>query len=83
MQNYQALLRKFPDRKQLPRVGDFVSHMMKAVIGAVYVDSGFSMQTADDVFMPMFKSEIEVVYNKVANCLPVTYSSDSVTLPRC
>lgn len=52
-------------------VGDFVPKMMKALIGAVYADSGFDIQKTDDVIMPMFKSEIEVVYNKVTNNVEV------------
>lgn len=56
---------RIPEEKMRPVIGDFLPKMMKALIGAVYVDSGFDIQTTDLVFMPMFKSEIETVYNKV------------------
>lgn len=64
-------MKQIPLAKSRPHPGEYLGRMMKALIGAVYVDSGFSIQKTDDVFMPMFKSEIEVVYNKLTHNIAV------------
>ncbi|XP_022646009.1 uncharacterized protein LOC111243925 isoform X2 [Varroa destructor] len=67
LENYQALVAAIIDPKRRPTSGSFLPDIVKAIIGAVYVDSGYDIQKTDDVIMPMFKKEIEVVYNKVYN----------------
>lgn len=70
-QNYQALVTKMPDQKSRHSSGPFLFRMMKAFIGAVHVDTGYDIQKTDDIIMPMFKKEIDVIYNKVFSNLKV------------
>ncbi|OQR76896.1 endoribonuclease Dcr-1-like [Tropilaelaps mercedesae] len=63
-ETYQMLVTNITEPKLRPSPGAFLHRMMKALIGAVYVDTGYNIQATDDVIMPMFKAELNEVYNK-------------------
>ncbi|XP_003739924.1 endoribonuclease Dcr-1 [Galendromus occidentalis] len=55
---YQDIVQKIPIPKERPVPVSFLAPMFKAVIGAVYVDSGYDMQAVEESILPLFKKKL-------------------------